>query len=78
VFGIPDETFGEVPAAYIALKAGVQTTVDEITAHCERRLARFKRPRLIKFVTDFPKTPIGKIQKTILKDPYWQDRTKKI
>jgi acyl-CoA synthetase (AMP-forming)/AMP-acid ligase II len=78
VFGIPDDTFGEVPAAYIALKAGAQTTVDEITAHCERRLARFKRPRLIKFVTDFPKTPIGKIQKTILKDPYWQDRTKKI
>jgi hypothetical protein len=29
-------------------------------------------------VTDFPKTPIGKIQKTILKEPYWQDRTKKI
>jgi acyl-CoA synthetase (AMP-forming)/AMP-acid ligase II len=78
VFGIPDDTFGEVPAAYIALKANARATAGELSLHCERRLARFKRPRLFKFVTDFPKTPIGKIQKTILKEPYWQDRTKKI
>ena len=38
--------------------------------------ARF-RGRLIKFVTDFPKTPIGKIQRT-LKEPYWTERAKKI
>ena len=49
-----------------------------MTAHCEQRLARFKRPRLIKFVTEFPKTPIGKIQKTVLKDQHWQAREKKI
>jgi acyl-CoA synthetase (AMP-forming)/AMP-acid ligase II len=78
VFGIPDGTFGEVPAAYIALKAGARATAEELSEHCERRLARFKRPRLLKFVTDFPKTPIGKIQKTILKEPYWQERAKKI
>ena len=41
-------------------------------------LARFKRPRLVKFVDDFPKTPIGKIQKTVLKEPYWQESEKKI
>jgi acyl-CoA synthetase (AMP-forming)/AMP-acid ligase II len=78
VFGIPDDTFGEVPAAYIALKAGARATAEELSQHCESRLARFKRPRLFKFVTDFPKTPIGKIQKNLLKEPYWQDRTKKI
>ena len=33
---------------------------------------------LIKFVTDFPKTPIGKIQKNVLKEPYWTERAKKI
>lgn len=78
VFGIPDEKWGEVPAAYIALRSG--TTLDEeaITKHCEQRLARFKRPRLIKFVTDFPKTPIGKIQKNMLRDPYWAGKDKKI
>ena len=78
VFGIPDAKFGEVPAAYVALKPGESVSEDELTEHCKARLARFKRPRLYKFVDDFPKTPIGKIQKNILKDSYWKDREKKI
>ncbi len=78
VFGIPDNEFGELPAAYIALKAGTTLSEAAVTAHCERHLARFKRPRLVKFVTDFPKTPIGKIQKNVLKEPYWEKRAKKI
>jgi acyl-CoA synthetase (AMP-forming)/AMP-acid ligase II len=78
VFGIPDEQFGELPAAYIALKAGAELSEAAVTAHCEQHLARFKRPRLVKFVTDFPKTPIGKIQKNILREPYWANREKKI
>jgi acyl-CoA synthetase (AMP-forming)/AMP-acid ligase II len=78
VFGIPDDKFGEVPAAYILLKQGKNVTEDEIIEHCATRLARFKRPRLVKFVADFPKTPIGKIQKNFLKDPYWTEQEKKI
>ena len=78
VFGIPEDKFGEVPAAYILLKNGMTATEDEIVEHCATRLARFKRPRLVKFVDDFPKTPIGKIQKNFLKDPYWADQEKKI
>ncbi len=78
VFGIPDEHWGEVPAVYITLKAGTTLDEAEVTAHCEAALARFKRPRLVKFVADFPKTPIGKIQKNLLKEPYWTARTKKI
>lgn len=78
VFGIPEDKFGEVPAAYILLKVGMTATEDEIVAHCATRLARFKRPRLVKFVDDFLKTPIGKIQKNFLKDPYWAEQEKKI
>jgi acyl-coenzyme A synthetase/AMP-(fatty) acid ligase len=33
---------------------------------------------VVKFVSDFPKTPIGKIQKNVLKEPYWKERRKKI
>lgn len=78
VFGIPDDKWGEVPAAYVLLHADARLTEAEITAHCEQRLARFKRPRLIKFVSDFPKSPIGKIQKNILRETYWKGREKKI
>lgn len=78
VFGIPDDKWGEVPAAYIQIRAGETVSEDDLVAHCAERLARFKRPRVVKFVPDFPKTPIGKIQKNILREPYWQDREKKI
>ena len=78
VFGVPDVKFGELPAAYILLKSGMQLSEDAVLAHCRTRLAEFKRPRIVKFVTDFPKTPIGKIQKNLLKEPYWQDPAKKI
>jgi len=78
VFGIPDDKWGEVPVAYIALKAGATLSEDAVIDHCAAKLARFKRPRLVKFVEDFPKTPIGKIQKTELRAPYWEDRGKQI
>jgi fatty-acyl-CoA synthase len=76
VFGIPDDKWGEVPAAYLLLKAGCTLDEARVVAQCEAKLARLKRPRLVKFVDSFPKTPIGKIQKNLLKEPYWAGRKK--
>lgn len=78
VFGVPHEKWGEVPVAYVTLKSGMTVSEQDLINHCTERLARFKRPQFIKFVDDFPKTPIGKIQKNILREPYWQDQEKKI
>ncbi|MCE8042372.1 long-chain-fatty-acid--CoA ligase [Halomonas daqingensis] len=78
VFGIPDDKWGEVPAAYVSVKPGAEVNEEELVELCARRLARFKRPRLVKFVDSFPKTPIGKIQKNVLRENYWKDREKKI
>jgi acyl-CoA synthetase (AMP-forming)/AMP-acid ligase II len=78
VFGIPDEKWGEVPAAYIATKPGALLDEAAVVRHCTAHLAEFKRPRVVKFVSDFPKTPIGKIQKNLLKEPYWRGHRKKI
>lgn len=78
VFGIPDDKWGEVPAAYVQLKSTVTASEAELVEHCADRLARFKRPRLVRLVDGFPKTPIGKIQKNILREQYWADRKKKI
>jgi len=74
VFGIPDDKFGELPAAYILLKPDRSLSEAAVLAICEEKLARHKRPRLIRFVQEFPKTAIGKIQKTELKAPYWEGR----
>ncbi|KWT95817.1 MULTISPECIES: AMP-binding protein [unclassified Variovorax] len=76
VFGIPDARWGEVPAAYVQLKPGCTLDEARVVAQCEQKLARHKRPRLVRFVEGFPKTPIGKIQKNLLKEPYWAGRKK--
>jgi len=78
VFGIPDDKWGEVPVAYVELKPDERLTEERVTAHCAAHLARFKRPRSVKFVGEWPKTPIGKIQKNVLKDEFWNSREKKI
>ncbi|MDA0238844.1 MAG: class I adenylate-forming enzyme family protein [Proteobacteria bacterium] len=69
-FGIPDETWGELPAAAVILKAGAQATSDEIMAHAAERVARFKRPRYLAIVDSMPQTLSGKVQRTALKEQF--------
>jgi acyl-CoA synthetase (AMP-forming)/AMP-acid ligase II len=78
VFGIPDDHWGEVAAAHIVLKPGAAVTVDELIAFSVEQLARYKRPRLIEFVDEIAKTPVGKVQKHLMRAPYWKDHDKKI
>ena len=63
VFRITDKTYGEVPAAYIILKSNVSMTVDEIIKYCRDKMAKYKIPKYIKFVDEFPLNPSGKVQK---------------
>jgi acyl-CoA synthetase (AMP-forming)/AMP-acid ligase II len=71
VFAIPDEHWGEVPAAHVVLKAGAAATERELQAFCGTRMPNHKRPRLIKLVESLPKTPVGKIQKATIRREYW-------
>ncbi len=68
VYGVPDERLGEEIAAAIRLKPGEMATADEIRQFCEGRIARFKIPRLIRFVDSFPMTASGKVQKFKLRE----------
>ena len=63
VIGVPDVNYGEEIGAWIKLKAGQEATAEEIREFCRARIAHFKVPRHIKFVTTFPMTVTGKIQK---------------
>lgn len=57
-----DEKWGEVPCAFVELKAGASATEDEIINFCREHLAGFKRPKQVIF-GELPKTATGKIQK---------------
>jgi acyl-CoA synthetase (AMP-forming)/AMP-acid ligase II len=50
VVGIPDQRLGEVPAAFLELYPGSESTQEEIIAHCEGAIARFKVPRYVRFL----------------------------
>lgn len=78
VFGIPHERWGEVPAAHVVLSPDASVSEDELIEFCATRIARFKRPRIIRFVDGLPRTPVGKIRKKELRDPYWEGHEKRI
>ncbi|MFI4988682.1 MAG: AMP-binding protein, partial [Alphaproteobacteria bacterium] len=64
----PDETWGEVPCAFVTLKsADVPASAEEIIAFCRERLARYKVPKHVVF-GPLPKTSTGKIQKYALRE----------
>jgi fatty-acyl-CoA synthase len=63
VVGIPNARLGEIVAAWVRLKPGVEATEEEIRAFCQEQIAYYKVPEHVRFVNDFPATLSGKIQK---------------
>ena len=63
VVGVPDERYGEELMAWVKLRHETATTAEDIREFCRGRIARYKIPRYIKFVEEFPMTVTGKIQK---------------
>ncbi|MGU7785340.1 AMP-binding protein [Burkholderia sp. PU8-34] len=68
VFGVPDPKHGEELCAWIVLKQGEYATEDEIRDFCRGRIAHYKVPKYIRFVSDLPMTVTGKIQKFAMRD----------
>jgi fatty-acyl-CoA synthase len=67
VVGAPDEKLGEVVAAFIVIKEGKALTAEDVISFCKGKIASFKIPSIIKFVSEFPTTSSGKIKKFELK-----------
>jgi fatty-acyl-CoA synthase len=67
IVGMPDERWGETPHAFVVLAAGSQATEAELIEFARERLAHFKAPRHVHFVSELPKTATGKIQKYVLR-----------
>ncbi|XP_063484354.1 medium-chain acyl-CoA ligase ACSF2, mitochondrial-like [Symphalangus syndactylus] len=68
VVGVKDDRMGEEICACIRLKDGEETTVEEIKAFCKGKISHFKIPRYVVFVTNYPLTISGKIQKFKLRE----------
>ena len=81
VFGIPHDDWGEEVKAVVEPAAGVRAgpaLTGELLAFLAGRVAKFKLPRTIDYVTRLPRDPNGKLYKRRLRDPYWAGRERAI
>ena len=78
VVGGPHERWGEAVVAFVVRRPGVTVSAEDITAHCAKSIASYKRPREIIFVESLPKLPNGKIEKYKLREPLWAGRARAI
>ena len=68
VVGVPDERYGEVVGAFIMLHDDADLTEDKVRDLCRQKMARYKCPKYVFFVDNFPQTASGKIQKYRLRE----------
>ena len=68
VAGVPSKKYGEEVGAFIILEDGVKMTVEEVRDYCRGKIARYKIPKYVFFVDEYPLTGSGKIQKFKLRD----------
>ncbi len=70
VVGVPDEKYGEIVKAFVALKDGQTATEQEIKDFFQGKIAKFKIPKIVVFRKELPKTMVGKILRRELRDEH--------
>lgn len=68
VFGVPDDTRGELVKACVTIKSGMEATTEELRAYCKENLAKYKVPAFIEIRDTLPKSAIGKLLRRTLRD----------
>ena len=79
VFGIPDARWGETPIAMVVVDS--EGVVDEaaVVETCRTRLGSYKKPSQVLFLTEpLPRTPLGKVSRKLLREPYWSGQASRI
>ena len=79
--GAPNEEWGETPIAVVETHAGTEANdllAQELLAFARERLPDYKRPREIRFATDLPRLPTGKIMRFKVRQPFWAGRERQI
>ncbi len=76
VIGVPDAVFGEAVAAFVELRPGATAAAGEIVAHCRDRIAGYKKPKHVRFLSPLPRNSSGKVQKFELRKAFAAEKEK--
>jgi 2-aminobenzoate-CoA ligase len=68
VIGVPDEVRGQIAKAFVVLKPGRTATSAELIEYCKDKIAKYKLPREVAFVTELPRTAVGKLLRRVLRE----------
>ncbi|SCX92880.1 AMP-binding protein [Desulfoluna spongiiphila] len=70
VVGIPSRKYGEEVAAFVILKQGADVLPEDVRDFCRGKISRFKIPKHVAIVTEYPMTASGKVQKYKMREEY--------
>jgi acyl-CoA synthetase (AMP-forming)/AMP-acid ligase II len=78
VIGIPDEQWGEAVCAVVAPLDPEWADADHIIAMSKAALGSIKAPKVVHFLESLPSTPVGKVDKKVLRAQYWTGRGRSV
>jgi acyl-CoA synthetase (AMP-forming)/AMP-acid ligase II len=78
VIGVPDAQWGEAVKAVVELKPGAVVKEQELIAFCKEKLGSVRAPKSVDVVKTLPRSPVGKVLKKDLREPYWRNAGRRI
>ena len=78
MIGVPDQEWGEAVKAVVSTVDGAEVSEHELIDFCRDHVASYKKPRSVDFLDELPRNNYGKIVKRELREPYWQERERRV
>jgi fatty-acyl-CoA synthase len=78
VVGVPHPDWGEAVHAEVVIRQDMTLSTGELIEHVKERLGSYKAPKTVKFVDELPLSPVGKVLRRQVKEPYWASRDRSI